>query len=305
MSQYEVIKRYCLIIEKVRQSHYPKLQTIMDFLTRKGLKISKRTIQRDFEQLETEFGLRISYSRSQKGYYMKEEDKLKLEPFINFLDILETADILSASLAESSETLKYISFDSTEKNKSVEFIKPVLKALKEHKVLRLEYKSYKNDEVKTEEVLPYLLKQYLGRWYLAACYKNGKSKKLYLFGLDRILSLEATKERFKPDAEIEPKENFKQIIGISNITEPPQKVILSFRSETAPYIKSLPLHSSQRILLETDKECRIEICVKINSELISKILSFGPRVKVLEPTFLTRKVIQLLNETSTLYESHS
>lgn len=300
MSQQGVVKRYSLILEKIKQSHYPNLQTLIDFLARNDLDISERTIQRDLEQLRQAFELNILYCRINRGYYIPEKDRLELGSFLKFLEIVDTTEVISESLAESRDTLTFISFDAVENSRGAKFLKPVLKALRERNILKMEYMPYSQGEKKTVEILPYLLKHYMGRWYLVACYKGGKSK-LYLFGLDRILSLSIVAKKFKPDPQIDAKERFKQIIGISDTGEPQKRVVLSFKPEKAPYVKSLPLHSSQRILFETDKECRIEISVKINNELISKILSFGPQIKVIEPALLATQIKTLLAESLNQY----
>ena len=300
MSQKGLLKRYSLIINKVQECYFPKLPEIIDYLSRNGCDISERTIQRDLEQLGLEFGLHISYSRAKKGYYIAEENKIQLAPFLNFLEIVDTAEIITASLAESHETLKYISFDKAEQVKGHEFLKPLLKALREHKNVAFEYQTFTKTEKTRIEVFPYLLKQYMGRWYLIACYINGS--KLYLFGLDRILSLEIAAEGFKPDPKTDPRQKFRQMIGISDSNEPPQKVLLSFNPNTAPYIKSLPLHHTQKITVENGRECRVELYIKINRELISNILSFVPAVKVLKPAALAAEIKQAFIEGTSLYK---
>ena len=47
-----------------------------------------------------------------------------------------------------------------------------------------------------------------------------------------------------------------------------------------------PLHLSQRIISEDDGYTKISINVKINKELISLLLSFGPDVEVIAPASL-------------------
>ncbi len=140
----------------------------------------------------------------------------------------------------------------------------------------------------------------MGRWYLIACYINGS--KLYLFGLDRILSLEVAAEEFKPDPQTDPRQKFRQVIGISDNNEPPEKVLLSFNPNMAPYIKSLPLHPTQKITVDNSRELQIELYVKINKELISKILSFGPAVKVLKPAALAAQIKHAFIEGTSLYK---
>lgn len=79
-------------------------------------------------------------------------------------------------------------------------------------------------------------------------------------------------------------EYFEDIIGVTrheNVEV--QKIILAFDKQTAPYISSKPLHESQKVVLNGEDEFRISIEVIPNYELESLILSFGDRVRVLEP----------------------
>ena len=63
-------------------------------------------------------------------------------------------------------------------------------------------------------------------------------------------------------------------------------VILRVWNNRFNYIKTKPLHLSQRIISEEDGYTKISINVKINLELISLILSFGPDVEVIAPASL-------------------
>ena len=67
MSQQGTIKRYYLIIEKVKGKTFPSFLEIKECLSQEGFQISDRTVQRDFEQIRLEFGVEISYNRLKNG----------------------------------------------------------------------------------------------------------------------------------------------------------------------------------------------------------------------------------------------
>jgi predicted DNA-binding transcriptional regulator YafY len=81
-----------------------------------------------------------------------------------------------------------------------------------------------------------------------------------------------------------------------------EKIILSFEPKQGKYIKSLPLHKSQKILIENEDELRIEIKVFPNFELIQRILMQGNRVKVIEPKSLAEKIKNELKEALDNYK---
>ena len=69
-----------------------------------------------------------------------------------------------------------------------------------------------------------------------------------------------------------------------------QKVVLSLTPFQAKYIKSLPLHHSQKVILENEKECRISLTLYITYDFTMEILSLGKNVTVLEPQSLIDEI---------------
>ena len=67
------------------------------------------------------------------------------------------------------------------------------------------------------------------------------------------------------------------------------------------YIKTLPLHKSQKVLVDNEKECRIALRVVPNYELTQEILMHGDTVRVLEPAWLAEKIQQILKRTLEKY----
>ena len=288
MSQHGTLKRYSLIIKKVTEDYYPSLAQVLDYLNFKGFEVSKRTIQRDLQQLDQEFGLKISYDRNNNGYHITEKDKIQLDPFIRFLDIINTANLLKESFSESKNTLQHISFDHNDRFIGLEWMQSILDAMQTNVILAFSYQTFFEGPIKEFELQPYLLKEYLSRWYLVGCFKA--STKLYVFGLDRISNLKITSNSFEPNKKLNPIAKFKDIIGLVNTDKSKEKVILSFTPTQGNYIKTLPIHHSQRQLIDSQKEYRIELYLIPNFELSQKILMYGSAVKVIKPKWLADEI---------------
>lgn len=299
MSQHGTLKRYSLIIKKVTEDYLPSLAQIIDYLTFKGFEVSKRTIQRDLQQLDQEFGLKITYERNNNGYHITEKDKIQLEPFIRLLDIINTANLLKKSFSESKNTLQHISFDHNDRFVGLEWMKPILDAIRENVTLTFSYQTFFEGPVKDFELQPYLLKEYLSRWYLVGCFKD--YTKLYVFGLDRISNLKITYKRFKANEKLNPISKFKDIIGLVNTDDPKERVVLSFTPTQGNYIKTLPIHHSQKKLVDNEKEYRIELYLIPNFELSQKILMYGSAVKVIQPKWLAEQIMASLKEAIKRY----
>jgi predicted DNA-binding transcriptional regulator YafY len=78
-------------------------------------------------------------------------------------------------------------------------------------------------------------------------------------------------------------------------------VILRVANNRFNYIKTKPLHLSQRIISVEPDFANISINVKINNELISLILSFGPDVEVIAPASLRKMIANSVSAMSYHY----
>lgn len=301
MSQQGTIKRYTLIIEKINKGQFPGFEEIRSFLFEQGFEVSKRTVQRDIEQIRTEFGLEIVYERHRNGYFIDFEESYNTDAFFRFLEIVNTAEMLKTSLSESKESLRYISFDDGGGLRGVSQLEPLLKAVREKRYISFRHQSYFRDKARRYTIKPYLLREYLNRWYVIGLI--GPMKEFRTFGIDRITELEVKAKTFEPHAELDAQEAFRNIIGLVYSMGAVQSVILSFTPEQGKYIKSLPLHHSQEVLIDDEKECRIKLEVIPNLELKQQILMQGDRVKVIEPQWLVEEIKEILLKSLERYSS--
>lgn len=299
MSRQGTIRRYTLIIEKIKRNQFPSFKEIHNHLEDVGFGVSKRTIERDIEAIRNEFGMEITFNRSKEGYYIDEEKSINVESFVRFLEIVNTAELLTESLAESKENLEYISFDKGGGLRGIELLNPLLTAIKEHRKIRFQHFSYQSEKSKGYSMKPYLLKEYQNRWYLIGIVKGVNETRT--FGLDRVSELEILDQIFVPCPKINPVQNFADAIGVIYSMDKKQKVVLSFTPSQGHYVKSLPLHTSQKVIIDDEKECRIELNIVTNYELLQQILMHHDHVKVLEPTSLVEKVKSHLQNALSQY----
>jgi predicted DNA-binding transcriptional regulator YafY len=72
--------------------------------------------------------------------------------------------------------------------------------------------------------------------------------------------------------------------------EKPQEIVLSFDSFQGKYIKSLPLHETQKILVDNADELRISLNIYPTHDFKMEILSLGENVKVLEQKRFAKEI---------------
>ncbi len=301
MSSQGTIRRYTLIIEKIRHASYPSFAEISSYLHEHGFEISKRTLQRDIEQIRVEFGAEVKYDRFRNGYFIDLEASMNLDSFLRLLEVVTTANLLTDNLREGKESLKYISFESDGRLKGSEHLQSVLFAIKNHRKITFSYRGFDKDSAKEYELNPMLLKEYQNRWYVIGKAEGDKFP-YRTFGIDRMQKLELKTDTFKRKASENPHELFDHIIGITYSEEAPVLVELSFTPLQGKYIKSLPLHPTQEILKDDTKELIVRISIIINFEFREKILMMGDRVKILKPLSLANEIRDTYKNAINLYK---
>jgi predicted DNA-binding transcriptional regulator YafY len=104
------------------------------------------------------------------------------------------------------------------------------------------------------------------------------------YALDRISNLEVLSTLFQQDTDFDMEKMYKHCFGVIYPGDvKPEKIVLSIEPFQGKYIKSLPLHETQEVLIDNDKELRVSLNIYPTYDFKQEILSMGENVKVLEP----------------------
>lgn len=214
--------------------------------------------------------------------------------------ITEIADRLGATLKiDEASTEDVVGFDENMDLVGIEHFTPLFNAIIDKHALCITYKSFKQEAKVKIIVHPYYLKQYNKRWFLIAW--NAKQNFLANFALDRIQSIKEVKVPFQP-TDIDFLDYFDDMIGVSKDTRiSPQLVKLWVSSTSWPYIKTKPLHGTQKKLSVDENGAIITIKVYLNYELEQLILSQGENMRVIEPMELKERIQKRLVEATNNY----
>ena len=170
-----------------------------------------------------------------------------------------------------------------------ENISELFNAIVNRHVLNIKYQPFNHEQRLDLEIHPYYLKQYNNRWFLFGL--NRGEERITNLALDRIIGIEPSKSSFITNTEIDFEEFFENIVGVSNPEKgKPEKIILKIERNQWNYIKTKPLHGSQKKKDETKEYVIIEIDLIPNFELESLILSFGESVEIVSPEQLRCKI---------------
>lgn len=193
-----------------------------------------------------------------------------------------------------------VCFEQNRLLKGLEYLGLLIDAATEHKVLKVNYRNYKNGGRDMVFILhTYYLKQYNNRWF--AFGYNEEAQKISIVALDRIQSLEPIDDvQFKVNDGIDFDHYFDNVIGVTIPDDPKVRTVVFKTNEGRyPYIASKPLHHSQRIV--DRKQCILRIDVAINNELEQKMLSFGADIEILEPEDFRERIKKKVEENYKKY----
>lgn len=315
----DAYSRYRLIDSRLKKKPFPTLEELIDFVGEQVDKaVSKRTIQLDLQEMRYNqalgFNAPIAYNRTERTYsYADPEYSINNLPVsadelhgldfaISLLDQFkhlpaikefEEAIMKIASTVKMNKDARgesdYIQLDKPFVIKGIELVEPILKAISERRVIKFTYQKHGSDTISQNLLEPYLIRESKNFWYVIGNGISKKEHKILTFALDRIHDLKLTEQTFD-DEKIDKKNFYKNVLGVSIAEGKPDKVVLSFSAVQGKYIKTIPIHHSQKILKDTDKELRVQLELVINTELKMQILSYGDKVKVVSPAGLAAEV---------------
>lgn len=311
--------RYLIIHSQIKRNRYkygfPTLENLREELGNQGYEVSTSTIEKDLSFMKYERGAPIEYDRKQRCYrYLEDwefdiplspDDVRMIRMLVHKLEIFGEAEefrILKESIDRLTNQFdlldqypndkinKYILFEYTKGFSGKEMLSVIYEAIYNKKEISFTHCRFESDQPTRRILQPYILKEHRNRWYVIGKEKGNPR----IFGLDRLSDLRVTETGFWQDPEFYD-EIFRVLydsVGVFAFGIESRDVVLHFNPGEACYIKSLPLHRSQQILDDNEKEgLTVKLRVKITPEFIKDcILRFGDQVKVISPLSLAGEV---------------
>lgn len=281
--------------------------------------VSKRTIQNDINILEADYGIKLDENLKQGKkrlyryvdtsytlplFHINDEERHKLQDAIRVLEHLEGEPMydwarmllmqIEGGLFDDEST-PIVSFQSNPDLKGIDHFGKLLQAILRKRVLKVRYAPYGKTPI-TATIYPYHLKEYNDRWYLIAQVKGYDSYAHY--ALDRIDGFEEVAVPYK-EANMEFDDYFDDVIGVTVPEDDSEDIILRINKPRFEYIRTKPLHLSQRIIEENEDYAIVTINVKENKELESLVLSFGSDFEIISPQGFRNRIadiIKLMNQ---------
>ena len=283
--------------------------------------VSKRTVQNDINAMEAEYHIRLkeNFRQNKKRVYryidtdfsipffrINDKERNKIGAAIKVLKGFEGEPLydwvrsflmqIEGGLFDYESTPK-VSFQTNIDLKGLEHFSDLLQAIITKRVLRLKYTPYGKKQI-SSTIYPYFLKEYNSRWFLIAQVKGYDTYAHY--ALDRIDEFKEVAVPYKePDTDFS--EYFDDVIGVSVPEDDAVEVVLRISKPRFEYVRTKPLHLTQRIIEETADYGVISLNLKINKELDSVILSYGNTLEVLAPEEYRKRIAGIISDTNKKY----
>ncbi|MCR4964898.1 MAG: WYL domain-containing protein [Bacteroidales bacterium] len=212
----------------------------------------------------------------------------------------EIAERLGTTLKiDETSTDEVVGFDENMDLEGLKNFTPLFNAIISKQTLNIKYQNFKSDSSTEFIVHPYYLKQYNKRWFLFAW--DNEHNYLAIFAFDRILKIKEAKIPYRP-TDIDFQDYFDEMVGVSKDTRTtPQLVKIRVSPISWPYIKTKPLHGTQKTISENAAGAVITIEVYLNYELEQLLMSFGENIEVLEPVELRDSIKERLTRAANNY----
>lgn len=201
---------------------------------------------------------------------------------------------LLTSMNQSGQSIGFI-IPERHRPKGSDSIPILIRATKEQRFVGFDYILVrKSDKLISKKVKPHFLKESLGLWYLLALDEHDN---LRSYGIDRMQNITLDDTTFKRDESIDPDDLFKHSYGIwDDPSMPIEDIELSYSPLDGKFIKTTPLHSSQKILADNDIEFRISLRLRITNDFVMALLARSASLTVVKPLSLRARIREIYKE---------
>ena len=197
-----------------------------------------------------------------------------------------------------------IMLESNEDLRGLEHLEELYRAVRQQRVVRLTYQSFKAKQPGLVVLNPLLLREFNNRWFLLAT--KERETRILSFALDRIQGVTFPDLSFYPLPNFDPEAYYKNVVGVTVNAYRITKIRLWLDAQNAPYVLTKPLHPSQEVEEEQeDGSAVVSIRVIPNFELERLLLGFGPGLRVLSPDRIQHRMKQLIKAALAGYEQTS
>lgn len=305
------LEKYIWLLDTLRRSGGLTLEELDRAWGRSSINdeetpLTKRTFHRLRREIEDRFGLEIRCDRHDFTYSIVEDPTGEGGIQSWLLDTLSVDSLLR----ESRDLKDRIQFENIPSGQ--QYLGRIIGAMRDGIELEMSYARFTGEEGYETWIRPYFVKVFRQRWYVIG--PTGRHPRTpHVYALDRVLSLRETPRRFVYPAGFDPAAFFADSYGVFHSTEPAVTVVLRAGERQARFLRSLPIHPSQREIsfaeatalgvdTQNDESSTIFALRLVPTlDFIQYLLSQGADLEVLAPESLRDDIAQRAAAITALY----
>ena len=290
------MNKYVWLVETIQRAGEISLKEIqskwLDSDLSEGVELSQRTFHKWRIATEELFGICIDCQRTGGYNYYIANAKVLNEGSIRSW-LLRTAS-LNQQLSRSMSLNERILLEDIPSSET--YLSDIIRAMKSSRCIQVKYRRYTSASSRISILEPYALKLFKQRWYLLA--KASDMPYLLLYSLDRMEEVVLTETKFQLSPDFDAEAFFEDCYGtIIDASVEAERISIRVTSSQACYLKSLPLHHSQRLLSEDEEYSVFELYLKPTYDFLQALLSYGSELEVIAPVSLRN---QMQEEVATM-----
>jgi len=243
-----------------------------------GKAYPKRTFEQHKEEIQETFNVEICCDRKTNRYYFSDREELKNQSLI--LRWMINTFNLNNIIGQSKSLKDRIGLEDIPAGQ--DYLIDIIDLMNNSCTFDMEYQKFYADEKKLyQNMEPYGVQIFQRRWYVLA--RNPENNTLHTYSLDRITNLKKNDSTFKMPKHFSISDFFSDCFGIIKDATPKQHIVLKSNAFQAKYLKTLPLHESQRVVSEDNDFTVFSYDLRPTFDFKQKILSYMGNVEIIEP----------------------
>lgn len=229
-------------------------------------------------------------------YYIEEASYIRDADLRSRLLNLMSMDSLLKDSKELSDQILFEPVPSGEK-----FLAPIIEAMRDKCVLQMTYQGFGKPCPHTFPIEPYCLKMFKQRWYVLVYTPD--IDKMRVYGLDRIHAIEPTKKKYQLPDDFDAERYFRDAYGVTVLgdKQQPEKIVISIDEDQADYLRTLPLHSSQKEIEPINGYPAFSFYVYPSEEFCQELFKYGSDLEVHEPKWLRKYFAEDAGKVNEMY----
>lgn len=296
-----LLKRYLWLIDTLKRGGEMNFEEIAGLWAKSsvndnGSVLSKRTFYNHCQAVARHFGIEIVCRRGRglNLYSIANPEAIEENSLTKWvLDGFSLGELLLGNGSIADKILL------EEIPSGREWLEPVLQALQANRRIELEYENFFGLKF-GGTVSPLCVKLFKRRWYMVC---RVREERMRIFSLDRVKSLRVTDVGFDYPADFVAADYFRDVFGIvAGTGGEVENIVIRTYAELPGYLRSLPMHHSQRELDSNAEYTDFSLRLKPSFDFIQELLLHRDQLEVLSPQKFREEIAEIISKMKNHYE---